>query len=199
LPAADQEVSQASLRQSQGTSHFTIGGPGGVQGLQQLEGAAKRIVRGFQSSQLAVDLAHSLEGATVLQLYGRITCGLASESLVVSQSLLEEFFLQGIKPVFKPVLGNLGVHVIDGLASLLALQFRLVALAGDQHRAHAEREHGGDEEAGRGCHGGAVLSRPTQGLARERIGTGSNRLVGQIALDILGQFSRRGITFFLAL
>ena len=81
----------------------------------------------------------------MLQPHGRITCGLPGQCLIVGQGLLEEFLLQGIESVLEPVLGNLGVHVVDGLACLLPLELGLIALAGYQHRANAQGDCRGDE------------------------------------------------------
>ncbi len=79
-------------------------------------------------AELAVDIAHPLVGPAVLEPYLRLLGGLPREGLVVVQSLLEKLFLKRVKTVFQPVLGHLGVHVVNGLAGLQALGLGLAPL-----------------------------------------------------------------------
>ena len=154
---------------------------------------AKRIVRLVETTKLTMDVAHPLEGTPMLQPHDGITRGLPGQCLIVRQSLFEEFLLEGIESVLEPVLGNLRVHVVNRPAGLLPLQLGLIPLAGNQYRADTQGDRRGDQQAGGGCHGGPMPSSPAEGPPRPGIGTGVNRLVGQITLKVLGQLGCRGI------
>ena len=146
-------------RPGQRLLHFVPGARCAGERLEQLQRAAIRLLGVGQPAQLALNVAHLLVGAAVLQLYRAVAGGPAGEFLVIRQGLFQELLLKRVELLVKADIGNLGQKV-DGLARLLALCLGLIPLTTDQHRADGERHGRGDQQPCRGGDGHLVPPRP---------------------------------------
>ena len=115
----------ADVVQAAGDAPAVLGPVGGLGGEppEDLQRPAVRLQRPGRLPELRPDLADAGRGPRRLGPRLRVVGPLAGELLVEGQRLLEESRWSGVSPSFvrQPLLGDLGVHLVDRLACVAAL------------------------------------------------------------------------------